>query len=74
MDYSKMSNIKTCPECGSANLTYDAHLGEVICNDCGSVIEDPTFGLRACAPALACNKSYRDNGFINWDPKKMKLK
>ena len=35
-----MSNIKKCSECGSANLTYDAHLGEVICNDCGSVIED----------------------------------
>ena len=35
-----MSNIKKCTECQSANLTYDAHLGEVICNDCGSVLED----------------------------------
>ena len=35
-----MSNIKRCPECDSINLTYDSHLGEVICNDCGLVVED----------------------------------
>ncbi len=40
----------------------------------GSVVEDSTFGLRAAAPALACNSSYRDNGFINWDPQNMKLR
>ena len=35
-----MVNIKTCPECGSIHLTYDSHLGEVICNDCGLVVEE----------------------------------
>src|SRR3989339_2011573 len=35
-----MAFVKKCPECGSANLTYDANLGEVICNDCGLVIEE----------------------------------
>lgn len=40
----------------------------------GKVVEDAVFGLRAAAPALACNSSYRDNKFINWDPKKMELK
>jgi len=40
----------------------------------GKVVEDSVFGLRAAAPALACNISYRDNKFINWDPQKMKLK
>ena len=40
----------------------------------GKVVEDAVFGLRAAAPALACNKSYRDNKFINWDPNKMELK
>lgn len=36
-----MSNfIKKCPECGSANLTYDPNLGEVICNNCGLVVEE----------------------------------
>ncbi len=40
----------------------------------GKVVEDSVFGLRAAAPALACNNSYRDNKFINWDPQKMKLK
>ena len=35
-----MAFVKKCPECGSANLTYDANLGEVICNDCGLVVEE----------------------------------
>ena len=35
-----MSGIRKCNECGSINLTYDSHLGEVICNDCGLVIEE----------------------------------
>ena len=39
-----------------------------------TIVEDSVFGLRAAAPALACNNSYFDNKFINWDPKKMKLK
>ena len=34
------SFVKKCPECGSISLTYDANLGEVICNDCGLVIEE----------------------------------
>lgn len=39
-----------------------------------AVVEDAVFGLRAAAPALACNTSYFDSKFINWDPKNMKLK
>ena len=35
-----MNFVKKCPECGSINLTYDSHLGEVICNDCGLVVEE----------------------------------
>jgi transcription initiation factor TFIIB len=35
-----MSYVKKCPECGSINLTYDSQLGEIICNDCGLVIEE----------------------------------
>jgi len=31
---------RECPECKSIHLTYDAHLGEVVCNGCGLVIED----------------------------------
>ena len=40
----------------------------------GTVVEDATFGLRAAAPALACNNSYFKNKFINWDPKNLKVK
>jgi len=39
-----------------------------------AIVEDSVFGLRAAAPALACNNSYFDSKFINWDPEKMKLK
>jgi len=35
-----MQNIKRCPECKGINITYDSNLGEVICNDCGLVLED----------------------------------
>lgn len=35
-----MSYIKRCPECGSINLTHDNQKGEIICNDCGLLIEE----------------------------------
>lgn len=35
-----MSHIKRCPECGSINLTHDDQRGEIICNDCGLLIEE----------------------------------
>ncbi|MFA5020348.1 MAG: TFIIB-type zinc ribbon-containing protein [Candidatus Pacearchaeota archaeon] len=35
-----MPNIKRCPECNSINLTYDDEKGELICNDCGLLIEE----------------------------------
>jgi hypothetical protein len=39
----------------------------------GKVIEDPVFGYRAAAPALACNLSYYEKRAIQWDPVAMKL-
>ena len=36
--------------------------------------QDPVFGFRAAAPALACNLSYFDKKIINWDPVEMKIK
>jgi transcription initiation factor TFIIB len=35
-----MSYIKRCPECGSTDLTYDDQRGEIICNECGLIIEE----------------------------------
>jgi len=35
-----MAMVKRCPECNSIHLTYDDQRGEVICNDCGLVIEE----------------------------------
>ena len=35
-----MSFVKKCPECEGIHLTYDANLGEIICNDCGLVVEE----------------------------------
>jgi len=32
--------IKKCPECGSINLRYDEQKGEIMCQDCGLVIEE----------------------------------
>jgi predicted dehydrogenase len=36
------------------------------------VVEDATFGLRACGPAVLANHSYWENRPIGWDPEKMK--
>lgn len=35
-----MNHVKTCPECGSVDLTYDDQKGEIICNECGLIIEE----------------------------------
>ena len=32
--------IRKCPECGSLNLMHNSDKGEVICRDCGLVLED----------------------------------
>jgi predicted dehydrogenase len=38
-----------------------------------TVVEDPVFAFRACAPCLACNDSNFQKKIINWDPVNMKL-
>ncbi len=35
-----MSYVKRCPECKSVDLTYDEQKGELICNDCGLLVEE----------------------------------
>ena len=35
-----MPYVKRCPECDSINLSYDEQKGEIICNDCGLLIEE----------------------------------
>jgi len=35
-----MAYVKRCPECGSSNLVYDEARGEVICGDCGLLVEE----------------------------------
>ena len=37
--------ITKCPECGSTNLYYDKERGEIICRDCGFVIDDKMVDL-----------------------------
>lgn len=36
----KIEEIKVCPECGSRHLQMDYERGELICEDCGLVIDD----------------------------------
>ena len=40
-----MKFIKRCPECGSLNLIYDEQKGEIICKDCGLVVEEKMIDL-----------------------------
>ena len=37
------------------------------------VTEDAVFGLRAAAPALACNDSYFGDRIVRWDPEEMRV-
>jgi predicted dehydrogenase len=39
-----------------------------------AVREDATFGLRAAAPALACNDSHFDERIVAWDPEEMTVR
>ena len=39
-----IENIKTCPECGSTNITRSILREQVICKDCGLVYE-PTVAI-----------------------------
>ena len=39
-EQNESENISTCTECGSDNLVKDADRGELVCNDCGLVIEE----------------------------------
>ncbi|MEK6155351.1 Gfo/Idh/MocA family oxidoreductase [Flavobacteriaceae bacterium 3-367] len=38
-----------------------------------TVVQDPTFGLRAAGAALLANESYYQSKAVQWDPKAMKL-
>ncbi len=38
------------------------------------VHEDAAFGLRAAAPALACNNSYFEDRIMRWDPQEMQVR
>ena len=35
-----MNYVKRCPECNSIDLTYDSQKGEVVCNECGLIVEE----------------------------------
>jgi transcription initiation factor TFIIB len=35
-----MAYVQRCPECNSVNLTYDDQKGEIICNECGLIVEE----------------------------------
>ena len=35
-----VEEIEKCPECGSTHLTQDYERGELVCQDCGLVIDD----------------------------------
>ena len=40
MDNQQVEDIVKCSDCGSRSLTRDETRGEVVCDDCGLVLED----------------------------------
>ena len=50
---------------------HTSHFGNFFANvrtGSQNTVEDPLFGFRAAAPALACNESYFDQKVVHWDP------
>gem|GEM_PF-6547981 len=39
-----------------------------------TIVQDPTFGLRAGGAAILANESYYNQKAVQWDPKAMKLR
>ncbi|HHO57431.1 MAG TPA: transcription initiation factor IIB, partial [Thermoplasmatales archaeon] len=37
---AEVEEIEKCPECGSTHLVQDYERGELVCQDCGLVIDD----------------------------------
>ena len=53
---------------------YDHHLNWLTgVREGKPVVEDAVFGLRAAAPALACNNSYFEDRVVRWDPDNLRL-
>jgi len=61
------------PEGNNAHLDHFTNFFNAV-RENKKVIEDATFGLRACAPPLASNRSVYERRVIEWDPEKMILK
>ena len=40
MDEQQVEDIVKCSDCGSRSLSRDETRGEVVCDDCGLVLED----------------------------------
>jgi len=69
----KPEEIKyAAPEGYDARVDHFANFFQAIRSN-GTVVEDPTFGLRAAGPALASNLSYEKGKVIKWDPINMKV-
>jgi len=46
-DVSEIEEVETkCPECGSTKLINDHERGEIVCGDCGLVIDDSIMDMR----------------------------
>jgi hypothetical protein len=56
----------------SDRLDHFANFFDAIRND-EPAIEDTTFGFRAAAPTLLCNRSYREGRRFGWDPDAMQV-
>ncbi len=42
---NSVARVRKCPSCGSTDIIYDAERGELVCNNCGLVIEESATDL-----------------------------
>lgn len=65
-------HIYRTPEGFNSRLEHFLNFYDAIRNGT-KLLQDGTFGLRAAAPALACNISRERGEVIHWDPEEMKV-
>jgi len=62
----------SAPKGSNANNAHHQNFWDAIRTD-SRVVEDGSFGLRACAPSLAANVSVQEKRVIHWNPETMEL-
>ena len=70
---SSSKYVKKCPECGSVNLLWNKEKGEIICRDCGLVLEEKMVVWQHEGEKKLSEEIHSTLNFSNVEPDKCKV-